>query len=203
MAATTMAATNCSTGQSDLIVNRSSESSSIEMNARFSHMQLKSSSTSSVSQSNSNSFSNHCMIPKRQPTIIKAIHDISKPDNHEIVKEVDDAENDLDDDDDENGNIDSKSLERLFKLKKGKEDKKPKWHYGPRVFQLCLTDGHRECIAIEYKPISFLHVNMVGYKILLSGPFDVYNGVILLESHMIKIVSEFVLEDTVHNDQME
>ena len=120
------------------------------------------------------------------------------------MKKVDDAENDLDDDDDdENGNIDSKSLERLFKLKKGKEDKKPKWHYGPRVFQLCLTDGHRECIAIEYKPISFLHVNMVGYKILLSGPFDVYNGVILLESHMIKIVSEFVLEDTVHNDQME
>ena len=70
MAATTMAATNCSTGQSDLIVNRSSESSSIEMNARFSQMQLKSSSTSSVSQSNSNSFSNHCMIPKRQPTIV-------------------------------------------------------------------------------------------------------------------------------------
>ena len=125
------------------------------------------------------------------------------------MEEVDDAENDLDDDDDgdddddENGNIDSKSLKRLFKLKKGKKDKKPKRPYGPRVFQLRLTDGHRECIAIEHKPIPFLHVNMVGYKILLSGPFDAHNGVIFLESYMIKLISDFVLEDTVHIDQME
>lgn len=71
---------------------------------------------------------------------------------------------------------------------KKKETKK--WFNGKRCLHISLFDGTKHCLAMEYSPIPTIHDNLLGAKVLLTGPFDVYAGVILLRQHHIKILSD-------------
>lgn len=111
-----------------------------------------------------------------------------------------DDSNDNDSDDDNNNDNDIgkllKKKKNLSEMDKNKKDKKS-FRKGPRMLNLSLTDGHNHCIAIEYQSIPTLTEEMIGSKILLLGPFDVYLGIIFLKSENIKIIFEQNL--AIHN----
>lgn len=109
----------------------------------------------------------------------------------EEIADNDDADcgNDNDDNEEEN-------FSNLFKKSKNqpKNSKSAFFRNGPRMLELCLSDGHKECVAIEYKSIPYLHEKLIGAKILLCGPFDVYVGSILLRAQNVKLISEVTFE---------
>ncbi|XP_028146323.1 recQ-mediated genome instability protein 1 [Diabrotica virgifera virgifera] len=58
-----------------------------------------------------------------------------------------------------------------------------------RVLQLTLTDGVQEVIAVEYKPVECLNLNLSpGIKIRLMGPIEVRRGRLMLEDRHVKII---------------
>ncbi|CAG9836954.1 unnamed protein product [Diabrotica balteata] len=58
-----------------------------------------------------------------------------------------------------------------------------------RVLQLTLTDGVQEVIAVEYKPVECLNLNLSpGIKIRLIGPIQVRRGRLMLEDKHVKII---------------
>lgn len=68
--------------------------------------------------------------------------------------------------------------------------------YGRRLWQFCLTDGHQECLAIEYEPLDWLKNPIIGKKVLLSGPFDVYLGTILIKTSNLQLLTANVPKTT-------
>ena len=121
--------------------------------------------------------------------IVKIV-DIGKPANN--LEEPNEFTTDDEDENDQENNFAS-----LFKRKSnsksctnGKVAKNSSWSAGStRMLQLTLSDGHQQCLAIEYQAIHLLNPGLVGAKCLLVGPFDVYLGIIFLKHQNLVIVS--------------
>ncbi|UXI15123.1 putative ribosomal protein [Sarcoptes scabiei] len=118
---------------------------------------------------------------------------------------------DQNDDEDGDGKEDGdkENNESFFKNHKNNlnraEKEKKIFQKGPRMLYLRLFDGHNVFDAIEYSPIPQLNEHMIGNKILLSGPINVYMGLIHLKSSNLKIISlktfNIVHDETVKNNQ--
>ena len=105
------------------------------------------------------------------------------------------TENKFDEEEDEEEEEETVSENELAKLMKGKTStvkrkEKRSWQNGKRCLELALFDGKNECLAIEYSHIPILNDNLLGAKVLLVGPFDVYGGVIFMKSDNVRIVSD-------------
>lgn len=58
-----------------------------------------------------------------------------------------------------------------------------------RMLLLHLTDGSQNIQAMEYLPISHLHLDLIpGTKILIKGPVECRRGVILLRSNNVELL---------------
>lgn len=83
---------------------------------------------------------------------------------------------------------------------KVKENGQVKFYgYGRRLWQFCLTDGYQKCLAIEYEPLNWLKKPIIGQKILLIGPFDVYMGTIMVKNSNLQLLTTNVPSITLND----
>lgn len=120
-------------------------------------------------------------------TVVDISRPLPTPDDEAFGGNATRNENDQSDEDEEN---------EPMKLLRQKSKAPPKSNNrnGPRVLLLALGDGHHECRAIEYQPISSLHTGMLGAKLRLVGQMDVYLGTVFLRPHNVQIVSNVALD---------
>ena len=104
------------------------------------------------------------------------------------------------DEDEENSNEEN-NFGLLFKRKKNftkfsnnnKIAKNSSWYAGStRMLQLTLSDGHQQCVGIEYHEMPSLNPSLIGAKCLLFGQFDVYLGTIFLTPANFTVVSDSI-----------
>ncbi|KAL1490908.1 hypothetical protein ABEB36_011583 [Hypothenemus hampei] len=83
------------------------------------------------------------------------------------------------------------SKPKLWQLQKirnnAAKNSEPETEFGKRVLQLTLTDGIQTVMAMEFRPISCLNINLPpGTKIKIIGPLMIRNGRLMLEPRNIR-----------------